>query len=177
MATPTTLYSKSGDTTEALAPSTTAAQVSVNDENGAASTVDAEIVALRNRINVVSNEGIHFKGAVSSTVSLPTVGYKSGWQYIVKESGTYAGYTCEVGDLILCISDFASASASNADWAVLQANLTGSVSGPSSSVANEVVFFDGTSGKLIKGRGITVDKSVPSDAVFTDHVYLSLIHI
>lgn len=171
MATPTTLYSKSGDTTEALAPSTTAAQVSVNDENGAASTVDAEIVALRNRINVVSNEGIHFKGAVSSTVSLPTVGYKSGWQYIVKEAGTYAGYTCEVGDLILCISDFASASASNADWAVLQANLTGSVSGPSSSVANEVVFFDGTSGKMIKGRGITVDKSVPADAVFTDHIY------
>lgn len=171
MATPTTLYSKQGDTTEALAPSTTASQVAVNDENGAASTVDAEIVALRNRINVVSNEGIHFKGAVSSTVSLPTVGYKSGWQYIVKESGTYAGYTCEVGDLVLCISDFASASASNADWAVLQANLTGSVSGPASSVANEVVFFDGTSGKMIKGRGITVDKSVPADAVFTDHIY------
>lgn len=171
MATPTTLYSKQGITKEELAPSTVASQVAVNDEDGNASNVEQEVIKLRNRINVVANEGIHFKGAVTSTMGLPTVGYKSGWQYIVKEAGTYAGVVCEVGDLVLCISDFASGSASNADWAVLQANLSGSVSGPESSIANEVAFFDGTSGRLIKGRGITVEKSVPADAEFTDHVY------
>lgn len=171
MATPTTLYSKQGITKEELAPSTVASQVAVNDEDGNASNVEQEVIKLRNRINVVANEGIHFKGAVTSTMGLPTVGYKSGWQYIVKEAGTYAGVVCEVGDLVLCISDFASGSASNADWAVLQANLSGSVSGPESSIANEVVFFDGTSGRLIKGRGITVEKSVPADAKFTDHIY------
>lgn len=171
MATPTTLFSKSGETKEELAPSTIASQVSINDENGVASNVDAEIVLMRQRVAAVSDAGVRFKGALTSTSGLPTVGYKAGWQYIVKDEGTYAGKACEVGDLVLCISDYASGSASNADWTVLQANITGAVTGPASSVAGNVAFFDGTSGKTLKDSGIQVLKSVPADAVFTDHIY------
>lgn len=171
MATPTTLFSKAGETKEELAPSTIASQVSINDENGVASNVDAEIVLMRQKVAAVADAGVQFKGALTSTSGLPTVGYKSGWQYIVKDEGTYAGKACEVGDLVLCISDYASGSASNADWTVLQANITGAVTGPASSVAGNVAFFDGTSGKTLKDSGIQVLKSVPADAVFTDHIY------
>lgn len=119
---PTTLYSREGDTKEALAPSTTASQVAINDENGMASNVDAEIVLMRQRISAGLDAGVQFKGALTATSGLPTAGYKAGWQYIVKDAGTYAGKFCEVGDLVLCISDYADGSASNADWTVLKAN-------------------------------------------------------
>ena len=171
MATPITLYTKGGSTPEAVAPKTVASQVEINDENGSLSTVDAEIVLLRQKVSAVADAGVHFKGALTSASGLPTVGYKAGWQYIVQDAGTYAGNACEVGDLVLCISDYASGSASNKDWAVLQANLTGTMSGPSSAVAGNVVVFDGTSGALVKDSGIQVLKSVPADAVFTDHIY------
>lgn len=48
---------------------------------------------------------------------------------------------------------------------------SGDVTGPASSVNNQVAVFDGTTGKAIKDSGFTIEKSVPSDAVFTDTTY------
>ena len=50
-------------------------------------------------------------------------------------------------------------------------DISGKVSGPSSSTANAVAIFNGTGGKTIKDSGFTIGKSVPSDAVFTDTTY------
>lgn len=171
MATTTTLYAKNGELVEALAPSTTAAQVAVNDANGAKSNVEAEIIDLRKKVASAVDAGIHFKGTLTKNNGLPTVGYKAGWQYSVQEAGAYAGVTCEVGDLVVCIKDYASGSSSNSDWSVLQANIVGAVTGPASSVANHVAVFDGVSGKVIKDGSYTIGRSVPADAVFTDTTY------
>ena len=167
----TTLYGKQGQERFELNPKTTAAQVSVNDETGAASNVEAEIVKLRQQISAAVDAGIHFQGVVTLDEPLPSVAYKAGWQYYVGEAGTYAGVQCEVGDFIVCIRNYASGSASNADWAVLQANLTGVVSGPSSSVASHVAVFDGTAGNKIKDSGFTIASNVPANAKFTDTTY------
>ena len=169
--TATKLYGKNGDLKELLAPETAASQVLINDENGNASTVEKEIEALRKFDREITNEGVRFKGTVSSTSGLPTVSYKSGWQYLVAEAGTYAGKTCEVGDMILCVKDYASGSASNDDWTVTQANITGAVTGPASSITAHVAVFDGTSGKQIRDSGFTIAKSVPASAEFTDTTY------
>lgn len=169
--TATILYSHEGATNTALAPATTAAQVQINDADGNASNADTEISALRTKVNSLLEGGVAFKGALTSTAGLPTVGYKAGWQYVVQEAGTYAGQTCEEGDLVVCVKDYASGSASNADWAVIQANIVGAVTGPSSAVAGRVATFDGTSGKIIKDSGYTIAKSVPANAVFTDTTY------
>ena len=169
--TATTLYSHEGSTNTALAPATTAAQVQMNSESGTASTAEAEIVALRKKVNEVLAGGVSFKGALTKDNPLPTVGYKAGWQYTVKEAGTYAGQTCEAGDLVLCIKDYASGSAANSDWSVIQANIVGAVTGPASSVAEHVATFSGTSGKIIKDSGFTIGKSVPANAQFTDTTY------
>ncbi len=169
--TATTLYSHEGTTNTAIAPATTAEQVQINNEDGVASNVQTEIVALRQKIASAVDSGIHFKGVVTSSSGLPTVGHKAGWQYSVKEAGTYAGVTCEVGDLILCIKDYASGSAANSDWSVLQANIVGAVTGPASAVVGHVAAFDNVSGKVIKDSGYTIAKSVPADAKFTDTTY------
>lgn len=170
--TATTLYSHEGNTNVALAPATTAGQVQVNDELGNASTVDKEIVLLRQKIAAAVDQGIQFKGVLTKDDTLPTVGYKAGWQYSVKEAGTYAGIDCEVGDLVLCIKDYASGSASNSDWSVLQANIVGAVTGPATAVVGHVVIFSNVSGKIIGDSGYTIAKSVPADAKFTDTTYL-----
>lgn len=169
--TATKLYGKNGDLKELLAPETAASQVLINGEDGNASTVEKEIEALRKFDREITNEGVRFKGTVSSTSGLPTVSYKSGWQYLVAKAGTYAGKVCEVGDMILCIKDYASGSASNDDWTVTQANITGAVTGPASSITAHVAVFDGTSGKQIRDSGFTIAKSVPGNAVFTDTTY------
>lgn len=167
----TTLYSHDGVQNTPLAPATTAAQVRIADAAGMDSTAEAEIISLRKTVNEVLEGGVSFKGALTSTSGLPTVGYKAGWQYTVKEPGTYAGQSCEAGDLVLCVKDYASGSASNADWTVIQANIVGAVTGPSTAVTAHVAVFDGTSGKIIKDGGVTVAKSVPANAVFTDTTY------
>ena len=169
--TKTTLYSHEGTTNTALAPATLASVVQVNDADGNASNVEAEIVALRKAVEATVSKGQHFQGVVNATSGLPTVSYKAGWLYSVQAAGTYAGQVCEVGDLIICIKDYASGSASNSDWAVLQANLDGAVTGPSSSVAAHVVVFDGTSGKRLKDSGYTIAANVPANAKFTDTTY------
>ncbi len=167
----TQLYSHEGNANTPLAPYTVAEAVKVNDVDGNASTVEAEIVALRKAVEATVSKGQYFQGVVNSTSGLPTVNYKAGWLYSVQEAGTYAGNVCEVGDLIICIKDYASGAASNADWAVLQANLDGAVTGPSASVAAHVVVFDGTSGKRIKDSGFTIAANVPANAKFTDTTY------
>lgn len=165
------IYGKEGESLVPINPQTTALQVKINDEVGNASNVEAEIIAIRQVIGALEGGGASFKGTVNSTKGLPTVAYKAGWQYVVEEAGTYAGQQCEVGEFIFCIRDYASGSASNADWTVLQVNVTGAVSGPASSVVGHVAVFDATTGKKIKDSGLTIATSVPADAKFTDTTY------
>ena len=165
------LYGKEGELKTEFAPETEASQVYMASESGSDSTVENEIIALRQTVGGVVSGGVVFKGSLTSTSGLPTVMYKSGWQYVVKDAGTYAGKKCEAGDLVLCIKDYASGSASDNDWTVLQVNIVGAVTGPESSVTNRVAIFDGTSGKIIKDSGYTIAKSVPADAEFTDTTY------
>lgn len=171
MALNTKIYGKNGETQVQLNPETTASQVIINDADGSGSNVEAEIEKLRTDVAALINGGVVFKGALTTTSGLPTVSYKAGWQYIVQDAGTYAGKVCEAGDFIVCVKNYASGSASNSDWAVLQVNIVGAVTGPANSVANHVAAFDGTSGKIIKDSGYTIGKSVPADAEFTDTTY------
>lgn len=171
MALNTKLYGKNGETQTQLNPETVAAQVIINNAAGEGSNVEAEIEKLRTDVAALINGGVVFKGALTTASGLPTVSYKAGWQYIVQEAGTYAGKVCEAGDFVVCVKNYASGSASNSDWAVLQVNIVGAVTGPANSVANHVAAFDGTSGKIIKDSGYTIGKSVPADAEFTDTTY------
>lgn len=119
-----------------------------------------------------ANDAMVFKGTIGSSgatvTTLPTTHYQ-GWTYKVATAGSYVGTTCEVGDMIICITD--GTSANNAHWTVVQSNIDGAVTGPASATDAHIAVFNGTSGIIIKDSGFTIGKSVPSDAKFTDTTY------
>lgn len=94
-------------------------------------------------------------GVVDSTHALPESDYKVGQTFRVAEAGTYAGKTCEVGDLIIVISDF-DTTQKNEDFLVVQANVDGTVTGPTASTDANIVVFDGITGKRIKDSTVTL---------------------
>ena len=94
-------------------------------------------------------------GVVDGTHALPESDYKVGQTFRVAEAGTYAGKTCEVGDLIIVISDFNTVQ-KNEDFLVVQANVDGAVTGPTASTDANIVVFDGITGKRIKDSTVTL---------------------
>lgn len=94
-------------------------------------------------------------GVVDADTPLPTEDYQVGQTFRVAEAGTYAGQHCEVGDLIIVISDYAD-SAKDSDFLVVQANVDGAVTGPNASTDANIVVFDGITGKKIKDSSVTI---------------------
>lgn len=131
---------------------------------------------VHNAVNAVlgASDAMIFKGTIgtgeATVTALPSIGYSAGWTYKVATAGTYAGQKCEVGDLIICVKEFAS-TAMDSDWTVVQTNIDGAVAGPASSVAQRVAVFADATGKTIKDSGFTLGTSVPANAKFTDTVY------
>lgn len=106
-------------------------------------------------------------GVVDSSTPLPSTGYEVGQTFRVAEAGTYAGKTCEAGDLIIVIKDYEEGTASNDDFLVVQANVDGAVTGPNASTDANIVVFDGTTGRKIKDSNVTI--ASVSDAVAKAH--------
>lgn len=167
------ILAKNGEAFDEMNPKTVASQVWIADESGGDSSVDVAINSLRQKIAEAIGTGAAFKGALTPAEPLPSVAYKAGWMYIVKQAGSYAGQQCEVGDFVICVKDYASGSASDDDWTVVQKNIVGAVTGPASSVAKRIAVFKDTTGSQIEDSGFTIAKSVPADAKFTDTTYLA----
>lgn len=123
-----------------------------------ASTVDNTQIAttafVKSVINkqIAGNDAMIFKGVINSNSDLPAT-HKVGWTYKVGTAGTYAGESCEVGDMIMCITD--GTVADNTHWSVIQTNIDGAVTGPVSSLSGNIPVFDGSTGKIIKDSGVS----------------------
>lgn len=119
---------------------------------------------------IAAADAMIFKGTIGAsgaTVSELPAEHKTGWTYkVIDSTVTVGGVACEIGDMIVCLAD--GSVASDADWAVIQANIDGAVTGPVSSVANHIAIFDGATGKVVKDSGFTIETSVPAGAIFTD---------
>lgn len=144
-----------------------AAEAYINDENQYVN-IQGEFDALWGELDskLAANDAMVFKGTVASNSDLPAK-HSVGDTYKVITAGTYAGVKCEVGDMIICITE--GTAANNAHWTVVQTNVDGVVTGPASSTDAHIATFDGTSGKVIKDSGFTIGTSVPANAVFTDN--------
>jgi hypothetical protein len=105
-----------------------------------------------------------FKGTIGTggtVTSLPAT-HNIGWTYRVITAGTYAGQSCEIGDLIICIAD--GTAANNAHWTIAQGNISNMstvVAGPSSATSGNFPVFDGTTGKKIKDSGVSPSTYLP----------------
>lgn len=135
---------------------------------GTNTTQAASTEFVERAVNAVlgANDAMLFKGIVDGTHALPDEAYHTGWTYKVNEAGTYAGQACEIGDMVVCVSDF-DTTAANADWVVVQRNIDGAVTGPTASTSDNVAVFDGATGKAIADSGIT--KASVSGAIAKAH--------
>lgn len=120
-----------------------------------------------------ANNAMVFKGAINKDTDLP-VKHSIGWTYWVNTAGTYASKTCEVGDLIICIT--AGDTANKDHWIVAQTNIVGAVTGPNTSTVNAVPTFTNATGKVIKDNPtVTIDDTglftAPYIAMGTDKTH------
>lgn len=130
-------------------------------------SVNGEEVALKSYVEqLITNLPSQAPGVVDSENSLPESDYKAGQTWRVAEDGEYAGQKCEIGDLIICVNDYTD-SYSNDDFIIVQANISGTVTGAESSTDGELVIFSGVSGKVIKNSGINID--VIDDLITKSH--------
>src|SRR3990167_7374802 len=102
-----------------------------------------------------------YKGVIdcSSNPNYPAA--NAGWLYVISVAckiGGASGVVVETGDIIICLTD-GTVSGTHAvvgsNWNILQTNINGAVTGPTSSVDNNVAIFNSTSGKIIKDSGLT----------------------
>ena len=117
-----------------------------------------------------ANDVMIFKGTIGTngTVTALPASHTRGWTYRVITAGTYAGVKCEVGDLIICLTT--GTTANNAHWTVAQTNIDGAVirnaTAANNGSATQPVYVDASG--VIQKTTYSLEKSVPSDAVFTD---------
>ena len=121
-------------------------------------TIDGDAVATQEYVNGLIGQ---IEGGVPGIVDdtdnpIPTTDYKAGQMWRVAVAGTYVGEACEVGDLIICLKDYASGTASNSDFMIVQANIDGAVTGANSSTDGHIVVFNGSTGKVIKDSNVTI---------------------
>ena len=121
-----------------------------------------------NAISGISG-GMQFKGTISSS-PLPAQ-HTAGDVYVVAIAGTYAGQTCEVGDMIICITT--GTTSTNSHWSVVQTNIDGAVTGPSSSVDGNIAVYNGATGRVIKDSGILASDLAKASDLPTKSVTLT----
>lgn len=63
-----------------------------------------------------------FQGTVADNATISGSNYKKGWYWVVSKAGTYVGQSCEVGDMVFCVKDKASAYSAS-DFSVVQNNV------------------------------------------------------
>lgn len=110
---------------------------------------------------LASNDAMLFKGTIGTNgtiTSLPTSEYQAGWTYRVITAGEYAGQQCEVGDLIIAISDgpATGSTITNSHWTVAQNNIDGYLTMTNSSLTNgELLVANGSTGS-VSSAGYTI---------------------
>ena len=106
-----------------------------------------------------ANDAMVFKGVINANSALPA-DHKQGWTYRIGTAGTYANKVCEVGDIIICVTD--GTAANNDHWAVIQNNIDGAVyKGTNAFTDAHVIIADSTAGK-VKDSGKTITATAPA---------------
>jgi hypothetical protein len=113
-----------------------------------------------------------YKGVINCSGSPDYPASTQGWTYVVSVAGLIggaSGVSVEIGDVILCITTNAGGTqaAVGANFDIIQMNIVGAVTGPTSSVTNRVASFNGTTGKVIQDSGYLAQDASTSVKGFT----------
>lgn len=111
-------------------------------------------------------DAILFKGVIDASSNPNYPAADAGHLYRISVAGKIggaSGINVEVGDTILCITDGSAAgnqATVGANWNISQANIDGAVTGPTSAVSDNFATYNGTTGKIIKDSGVSLDTDV-----------------
>lgn len=79
-----------------------------------------------------------YKGTVNKSSDLPTTDVKVGDVYVVATAGTYAGQSCESGDMII-----AKVGGNAPEWTIVQTNISGAVTTNDVLHKNNIILGNG----------------------------------
>ena len=174
------IYFSEGKPTETGYTFADAISSSAADNNKKLPTSSAIISYVGNEISSAlrASDAMIYKGTIGeggTVQALPSTTALTGWTYKVITAGTYAGVSCEVGDMIICLTD--GSSTQSATWTVVQSNIDGAVtSGVTSATDGHIPLFSGTTGKVIKSSSkaivtsITDSTDIPTDKAVKAYV-------
>lgn len=75
-------------------------------------------------VGSATTSAMTYRGAAAAYGSITGEDYKAGWCWIVSTSGTFAGQACEPGDMVVANSAKAPSGAKDADFDVIQSNVS-----------------------------------------------------
>lgn len=116
--------------------------------------------------SMVAAQAMEFKGVANSASDL-SADALPGWTYRAGTEFTLNGEVVEVGDMIICTAKATTSPDAPAQWAVIQANIDGAVTGPASSVSGNIATYDGATGKVIQDSGIAASSVVLNSRTVT----------
>lgn len=91
----------------------------------------------------------HWTEVARTAKALPDA-HTVGWTYRIVAPGTYAGHSCEVGDLVICVAS--GTTANNDHWTVAQNNIDGAVTADADLDADAIILGNG--GKTVKKMAV-----------------------
>lgn len=109
-----------------------------------------------------ANNAYQYKGGIDCSTNPNYPAASAGWTYKVTVAGKIggaSGVNVEVGDTLTCLVDGSAAdtqAAVGANWLITQTNIDGAVVGPSSSTANDIAIFSGTTGKVLADSAVAI---------------------
>ncbi len=112
---------------------------------------------------LAASDAVVYKGVIDASASPNYPAASAGHLYFISVAGKIggaSGTSVEVGDMLVCRVDGSAAgtqAAVGANWNVIQTNLVGAVTGPTSAVDSQFASFNGTTGQIIKDSGVSLD--------------------
>lgn len=122
----------------------TSATKATQDKNGR-DIVDT--YATKSYVSALSS-ALVYRGTVDAKYALPTKNVKVGDVYVVAAAGTFAGQTCEPGDMIIAQTASGAEGTPAPTWTVVQTNINGAVTSTNALADNRLIL--GNNNRAIK---------------------------
>lgn len=156
------------DALKATTPASVAAVFSDRIDTSTSLGTSSTKVASQNAVKVYVDSLIDaanalvYKGVIDASTNPNWPAANAGWMYIISVAGKIggaAGQVVEAGDMVICKVDASAAGTDasvGANWAIIQKNIDGAITGPASSTAGNLATFSGTTGKVVQDAGVAV---------------------
>lgn len=156
------------DTVRAVTPANVAAvftdRIDTNVALGSSNTKVPSQLAAKTYIDALIDaaNALQYKGVIDASTNPNYPAASAGHMYLISVAGKIGGASgpnVEVGDMIICKTDGTASGTEasvGAQWAIIQKNIDGAVTGPASSTAGNLATFSGTTGKVIQDASVAI---------------------